>query len=355
MLLAACEKDHDGVFQGAAGGGSGKQVVKTKHISYTKSYENYSLRYTSGNAYSTKISWQGNNPSSFEDYENSAEVSDEATNISYVYDGGVLKEINLARSYSDFSNESAHAYITYTNGLPTEIYETYEEDEEASWMRQTITYSNGRVHEITIQYDDGYSSRYVLTWNGDNVVRQESYRSDGSLSYTYEYTHDNKNNPYKPDLAVALFMGNYGGELSANNVIMETKTYSSGSTYTYSYVYTYDGDYPVKCVRTERDNNTGSYYSQYSYTTYYEYADGTGRGQVPQIYTINVQRNVEDWGYVYSSGENDYAAGSTAVISAYAYSGYEFRQWSDGNTDNPRAITVNANATYTAIFGSSSK
>lgn len=353
MLLAACEKDHDGVFQGAAINGSGKQLVKTTGISYSKYYSNYSLDYTYGSASGTNIVWSGNNVSGMQyfDYLNGAEVSDGNVEISYVYDGSVLKEV---KEVSD-DQYIATSYLTYTGNLLTEIYSTFDEGNETGWRRTTITYTGDKVREITNLYDGGYSYRYVLTWNGDNVVRTESYRSDGSLDYAYDYTYDNKNNPMKLDLAVALIFGDYGGSPSANNVIMETRTSSSGSTYTYSYVYTYDGDYPVKCVRTERDNNTGSYYSQYSETTYYEYADGTGRGQVPQIYTINVQRNVEDWGYVYSSGENEYAAGSTAVIQASPLYGYEFRQWSDGNTDNPRAITVNANATYTAIFGSSSK
>ena len=353
MLLTACEKDHDGVFQGAAINGSGKQLVKTTGISYSKNYSNYSLDYTYGSASGTNIVWSGNNVSSTQyfNYLNGAEVPDGNVEISYVYDGSVLKEVKVVSDVPYIET----SYLTYTGNLLTEIYSTIDGN-ETGWCRKTITYTGDKVREITTLYDDGYSSRYVLTWNGDNVVRTERYRSDGSLDYTYEYTeytHDNKNNPMKLDLTVALIFDDYGSDLSANNVIMETKTYSSGSTYTYSYVYTYDGDYPVKCVRTERDNNTGSYYSQHSTTAYYEYADGTGRGQVPQIYTINVQSNLEDWGYVYSSGENDYAAGSTAVISAYAHSGYEFRQWSDGNTDNPRAITVNANATYTAIFGNS--
>ena len=66
MLLAACEKDHDGVFQGAAGGGSGKQVVKTTGISYSKHYSNYSLDYTYGSTSGTNIVWSGNNVSSMQ-------------------------------------------------------------------------------------------------------------------------------------------------------------------------------------------------------------------------------------------------------------------------------------------------
>ena len=42
----------------------------------------------------------------------------------------------------------------------------------------------------------------------------------------------------------------------------------------------------------------------------------------------------------------------TAVIFAAANTGYSFDHWSDGNTDNPRTITVTADATYIAYFES---
>ncbi len=41
---------------------------------------------------------------------------------------------------------------------------------------------------------------------------------------------------------------------------------------------------------------------------------------------------------------------NTAVIEATANDGYQFTQWSDGNTDNPRTITVDEDITLTAQF-----
>ena len=43
---------------------------------------------------------------------------------------------------------------------------------------------------------------------------------------------------------------------------------------------------------------------------------------------------------------------STAIIMATANSGYRFLQWNDGNTDNPRTVTVTGDVTYTASFTS---
>ncbi len=41
---------------------------------------------------------------------------------------------------------------------------------------------------------------------------------------------------------------------------------------------------------------------------------------------------------------------NSATITAYANSGYLFDHWSDGNTDNPRTISVTSDSTLTALF-----
>ena len=65
--------------------------------------------------------------------------------------------------------------------------------------------------------------------------------------------------------------------------------------------------------------------------------------------TIAVLANPLTGGYV--SGGGTYAVGSTPQISATASNGWVFTSWNDGNTQNPRSITVPPNgATYTATF-----
>ena len=54
--------------------------------------------------------------------------------------------------------------------------------------------------------------------------------------------------------------------------------------------------------------------------------------------------------YGTATGSGSYERGTNVNISATPNSGYRFAQWSDGNTDNPRTITVTGNATYTAQF-----
>lgn len=50
------------------------------------------------------------------------------------------------------------------------------------------------------------------------------------------------------------------------------------------------------------------------------------------------------------SGGGTYTQGSTATLKATPNSGYKFVKWNDGNTSNPRTVTVSGNATYTATF-----
>ena len=54
------------------------------------------------------------------------------------------------------------------------------------------------------------------------------------------------------------------------------------------------------------------------------------------------------------SGGGEFPNGYVATLTATPKSGCTFIGWSDGNTDNPRSVTVAGNATYTAQFTKSS-
>ena len=69
---------------------------------------------------------------------------------------------------------------------------------------------------------------------------------------------------------------------------------------------------------------------------------------VPNTYTVEVTSSDTTMGNAYGSGTYNY--GNTANLSASALSGYHFVQWSDGNTDNPRSLTVIGNISLTAQF-----
>ena len=68
----------------------------------------------------------------------------------------------------------------------------------------------------------------------------------------------------------------------------------------------------------------------------------------PDSYTITALSDDNTMGSVTGGGSYDYA--TTATITAVPVEGYRFTQWQDGNTQNPRQVSVTGDATYTASF-----
>ena len=65
-------------------------------------------------------------------------------------------------------------------------------------------------------------------------------------------------------------------------------------------------------------------------------------------HTVTVLSNDDNMGMVDGSATVDY--GSVIQISATAHTGYTFISWNDGNTENPRYITVECDTTFIANF-----
>ena len=65
-------------------------------------------------------------------------------------------------------------------------------------------------------------------------------------------------------------------------------------------------------------------------------------------YTISTTSSNPSWGN--ATGGKTAAYLDQITITANANSGYYFTKWNDGNTQNPRTITVTKDATYTATF-----
>lgn len=63
---------------------------------------------------------------------------------------------------------------------------------------------------------------------------------------------------------------------------------------------------------------------------------------------LNVNSDNLEMGSV--SGGGRYPTGHTRTISATPNTGYYFQEWNDGNTENPRTITLDRDTTFTAYF-----
>ena len=83
-----------------------------------------------------------------------------------------------------------------------------------------------------------------------------------------------------------------------------------------------------------------------------EVGGGSGQsgegGETETKFMVTLSPNNNTYGSVMGDGE--YTDGATATIAAIPASDYKFVQWNDGNTENPRQITVTENCIYVATF-----
>ena len=91
------------------------------------------------------------------------------------------------------------------------------------------------------------------------------------------------------------------------------------------------------------DDNTDAQHTVYitsdtTFTAYFE----------PIAYTITVQSADAELGMV--SGGGEYNIHDMVTLTATPINYSTFLQWDDGNTDNPRIVTVEGDATYIALF-----
>jgi hypothetical protein len=67
-----------------------------------------------------------------------------------------------------------------------------------------------------------------------------------------------------------------------------------------------------------------------------------------KTYNLTASANNPVYGTV--SGSGIYPEDSSATVTAMPNTGYRFFTWNDGNTDNPRTVTVTSDTVFTAIF-----
>ncbi len=109
-----------------------------------------------------------------------------------------------------------------------------------------------------------------------------------------------------------------------------------------------------------------TYGTQSSYNTFYGvpysctlhipcngsgYTDWKFQKETYAIYEINAYPNNPSWGSVEIIEEPHCSGFSTlSVIQATPFSGYQFSKWYDGNTENPRTVTLTQDSFFYAIF-----
>ena len=259
-----------------------------------------------------------------------------------VYDEGTILTITATPnqgyrfvSWNDGNTNSSRT-ITVTGNA------TYIANFEAIIQQYTITvlsanetmgtvtgggvYDEGTILTITATPNQGY--RFVR-WNDGNTNSSRTITVTGNAAYIANF----EALPQQYTITVLSAnetMGTVtgGGVYDEGTILTITATPNQG----YRFVRWNDGN--TNSSRTLTVTGNATYIANFEV--------------IPQQYTITVFSANETMGTV--DGGGTFEEGTEIQISATAYDGYRFIRWNDGNTDNPRTITVTQNANYIASF-----
>ena len=180
------------------------------------------------------------------------------------------------------------------------------------------TYDYGTTATLSATANEHY---HFTRWSDGNTDNPRTVSIEGDATYTAEF----KPNSYTITVST-------DGHGSANG----SGTYDYGTTTTLTatanehYHFTQWSDGNTDNPRMVSVVGDATYIAEFK----------------PNSYAITVSAG--EHGNVSGAGTYDY--GTTATLTAIADVHYHFTQWSDGNTDNPRTVSVEGDATYTAEF-----
>ena len=236
--------------------------------------------------------------------------------------------------WSDGSTQSTHQVLVTGNATYTATFTqggttyytvtTYVSPNGAGTVTGAGTYPAGATATLAATANSGYTFN---RWNDGSTSNPRTVTVNNNMSFTAYFT----TNQYT---ITVLANPSNGGTVTGGG------TYNYGATATltatpangFEFLQWSDGNTNSTRYITVTQNAT--------YTALFLQAGGT-------VYTLTVTGNAL-LGQTYGSGT--YPAGSSVEIAAYPAPYARFVRWSDGNTENPRTVVVNSNATYTAEF-----
>ncbi|MBQ3709848.1 MAG: choice-of-anchor J domain-containing protein [Bacteroidales bacterium] len=221
--------------------------------------------------------------------------------IGWVYDGYLLN-VDPSTVY-----DQEGKYYMYVELTPEEGY---------AFTGNATVYFNNDANICDAAYneilDDGTFVTYTVDYELTNPVTTCTITA--SANPTAGGTATGGGTYEKGDICTLIATANEGYQF-----VNWTKNGSEVSTCTtYSFTVTGSGNYVANFVPTQT-----------------------------KLYTLTVQCNPAE-GTV--TGGGTYAAGTVVEVQAFPLKGYAFDRWNDGNTQNPRTITLNENVTLVAFF-----
>lgn len=136
-----------------------------------------------------------------------------------------------------------------------------------------------------------------------------------------------------PIHSASKVVGSLDNKYYVNN--LNIKDYVSTDVKNSGYI---SGD--IKISFTSNDTLFGTTWYINDFTITYDYT--------PKMHHIVVNNNEGGEGH----GTGTYTHSTQFTISATPYEGYKFKQWNDGNTDNPRTVIATDSVSYTPTFES---
>ena len=179
------------------------------------------------------------------------------------------------------------------------------------------TYDYGTTATLTAVADEHY---HFTRWTDGNTDNPRTVSVEGDATYTAEFAID------RHTITTNAQNGNVsgGGTYDYGTAITLTATANE------HYHFTRWSDGNTDNPRTVSVEGDATYTAEFK----------------PDSYTITVSAS----GHGSANGGGTYDYGTTATLTATADEHYHFTKWNDGNTDNPRTISVEGDATYTAEF-----
>lgn len=301
------------------------------NISIVNASQSYTITATSANAAMGNVTGGGT-------YTSGAEVSLQATaNAGYRFTGWDDGNTDNPRTFMAMANASYTAYFAdlgtnelhYDNGAYNTGMGAGGTIYWAVRFPASVLTSHNTLYSVRIW--DAYAGSYDvrICQGGTSAPGTQVASQTFTLSGTFGWYDATFSTPVTIDPTQALW------------VVL----YNSGVDYPAS-ASTYAGNADGSWVSL--DGNNWSSICDYGYYLTWMIRPVFSAGSTPQTYTITAESANTSMGTV--TGGGTYNAGTTVQLIATAYQGYEFVNWQDGNTSNPRTITVTENATYTAYF-----
>lgn len=304
-----------------------RKVVATGDITYTATFEaqQYTLIVVSADETMGTVTGGGT-------YAYGTEVDIEATaKEGYEFTQWSDGDKNDKRKVTVTANATYTAQFKKTEVAPKSYTVVVKSQDESMGLAygggtmlegsETTIGANAKEGYKFVQWNDGNTSNpRVVTVTAD-VVYTAYFAKEDAKTYTLTVTSAN------PEMGTVSGGGEYAENATAT-LVAEPKD-------GYHFTQWSDGskDNPRQVVVT----------ANASYTAQFE-----KNAVEPTKYQLTVLANDEKMGTVTGGGE--YEEGKVATLSAIAKEGYRFVEWTDGNKDNPRYVTVTANASYTARF-----